>query len=47
MRNGDTIESLAQQMRGVDQPMQLLMILNGIEPGTALAPGSHIKIVTD
>lgn len=47
VRNGDTIETLAQQMRGVDQPTQLLMILNGIEPGTVPAPGSHIKIVTD
>ncbi len=44
---GDTIETLAQRMRGVDQPVQLLMILNGIEPGTNLAPGSHLKIITD
>ncbi len=45
--NDDTIDTLAQQMRGTDRPADLLRILNSIEPGTNPAPGSRIKIVTD
>ena len=45
--NSDTITSLAARMRGVDRPEELLLILNGIDPGTALVPGSSIKIATD
>lgn len=43
----DTVASLAARMRGVDRPEELLLILNGIDPGTALVPGSSIKIATD
>ena len=43
---GATVEGLAQQMRGVDRPAELLMILNAIEPG-AITPGSRVKIVVD
>jgi predicted Zn-dependent protease len=44
---GATVASLAQQMRGVDRPAELLQILNAIEPGATIAPGSRIKIVVD
>jgi predicted Zn-dependent protease len=46
-RPGDTIATLAQQMRGIDRPAELLPILNAIEPGATIAPGSHIKIIVD
>ncbi len=47
VRSGDTVASLAARMRGVDRPEELLLILNGLEPGAALTPGSKIKIATD
>ena len=43
----DTMASLAAQMSGGVDPTELLVILNGLEPGTLLTPGSRIKIVTD
>ena len=45
--SNDTIAVLAARMRGVDRPEELLVILNGIDPGAAPAPGSKIKIATD
>ena len=44
---GATVDGLAQQMRGVDRPAELLSILNAIEPGATIAPGSRVKIVLD
>jgi predicted Zn-dependent protease len=45
--SNDNVASLAARMRGVDRPQELLLILNGIDPGTALVLGSSIKIATD
>ena len=46
-RPGDTADSLARQMRGVDRPRELFRVLNGIGPGAAIAPGTKVKIVSD
>ena len=45
--NSDTVASLAARMRGVDRPEELVLILNGLNPGATLTPGSRIKIATD
>jgi predicted Zn-dependent protease len=44
---GATSQSLSQQMRGVDRPELLFSILNAIEPGASVAPGSQVKIIVD
>ena len=44
---GDTPESIAARMSGVDRPRQLFMVLNELKPGQAIAPGTRMKIVTD
>ena len=43
----DTFAGVASRMRGVDDPADLLAILNALEPGTLPEPGSRKKIVTD
>ena len=46
VRPGDTPEAFAAAMAGVAQnPLDLFLVLNGFEPGTALVPGSTVKIV--
>jgi predicted Zn-dependent protease len=40
-----TMEALAARMRLVDQPVDWLMALNGLLPGTTLRPGQKIKIL--
>jgi len=40
-----TMEALAARMRLVDQPVDWLMALNGLTPGTRLQPGQKIKIL--
>jgi predicted Zn-dependent protease len=44
---GATSQSLSQQMRGVDRPELLFSILNAIEPGASVAPGSQVKTIVD
>ena len=46
-RAGDTDETLAARMSGVDRPRELFRVLNHVAPGTSIAPGTKIKIVTD
>ena len=43
---GDTPDSLAAKMAGVDNPSVLFRILNGLEAGGALSVGDIVKIVT-
>ncbi|MEP2761302.1 MAG: M48 family metalloprotease [Hyphomicrobiales bacterium] len=45
--NGDTVASLASQMRGVDRKRNLFLILNAIQDGASLRPGSLVKVVVD
>lgn len=44
---GDTAESLATRMVGVDRAVERFLILNGLERGQALTPGDRYKIVTE
>ena len=34
-------------MSGVDRSRELFRVLNHVAPGTSIAPGTKIKIVTD
>lgn len=47
VRNGDTVSSVSAQMEGVDRKRNLFLILNGIQEGSELRPGSLVKIVVD
>lgn len=44
---GDTVSSLAAQMRGVDRKVDLFRLLNAIAPGAVLNPGEKVKVVSD
>lgn len=44
---GATADALAQRMRGVERPLDLFLLLNGLERGAALAPGETYKIVVE
>lgn len=45
--SGSTAATLAQSMRGVDNPLELFLVLNGLDAATAIPAGSRVKIVTD
>ena len=47
IKQGDTITSLAGQMRGVERKVELFMLLNAIAQGADLTPGQQVKIITD
>lgn len=47
VRPGDTVSSLSARMEGVDRKRSLFLILNGIQEGAELRPGSLVKIVVD
>ena len=44
---GDSVETFARRMRGVDRPLELFRVLNDLEPDARLVPGSKVKIVDD
>jgi predicted Zn-dependent protease len=44
---GETIEKLASRMAIADHPAERFRVLNGIEPGDRLKPGSEVKIVVE
>ncbi|MBL8588858.1 MAG: M48 family metalloprotease [Methylobacteriaceae bacterium] len=44
---GAGAEALARRMQGVDRPLDLFLLLNGLERGAALAPGETYKIVVE
>ncbi len=44
---GDTVEKLASRMALSDRAAERFRILNGIEPGDRLKPGSKVKIVVE
>ena len=46
-RAGDTQDSLAARMSGVDRPRELFRVLNELSPGAPIAAGTKVKIVTD
>jgi predicted Zn-dependent protease len=44
---GDTVEKLATRMAVADRPVERFRVLNGLEPGERLKPGSEVKIVVE
>jgi predicted Zn-dependent protease len=44
---GDTIEKLASRMAGTDRAVERFRVLNGLNPGDKLKPGSEVKIVVE
>jgi predicted Zn-dependent protease len=44
---GDTEDTLARRMRGVERPRDLFRILNGLDAGVVLAPGMMVKYVAE
>ena len=44
---GDTMESLASRMQGVDRPMDRFRVLNGFDSRSAVKPRERVKIVVD
>ncbi|MHB2169473.1 M48 family metalloprotease [Alsobacter sp. R-9] len=44
---GDTAESIAARMGGLDRPVERFMVLNGLDRGGALKPGQTYKIVVE
>jgi predicted Zn-dependent protease len=44
---GDSVETLAGRMQGVDRPLERFLLLNGLERGDALAVGQRYKIVVE
>ncbi|MEO8668129.1 MAG: M48 family metalloprotease [Bauldia sp.] len=47
VKAGDTDQSLARRMRGVERPLELFRALNEIEPGAPLTPGRSVKVVQE
>jgi predicted Zn-dependent protease len=44
---GDTDAIIARRMHGVDRPLDLFRVLNDLQPGVAIQPGTKLKIVDD
>jgi len=44
---GDTVEKLASRMAVTDRAVERFRVLNGLEAGDRLKPGSEVKIVVD
>ncbi|NVN85759.1 MAG: M48 family metalloprotease [Rhodopseudomonas sp.] len=44
---GDTVESLAHRMAGVDRPMDRFRLLNGLDAHATVKPRDRVKIVVD
>lgn len=44
---GDNLGRIAARMRGTEQPLKLLRVLNGLGPGDMPEPGTVIKIVNE
>jgi predicted Zn-dependent protease len=47
VRPGDTVESLASRMRVDQAPVERFLVLNGLEAGAQLRPGTRLKLVGD
>ena len=43
----DTVEKLASRMAVPDRPVERFRVLNGLNPGDTLRPGSEVKIVVE
>ena len=47
VRPGDTVESMARRMQGVDRPLERFRIINGLDQRASLRPNDRVKIVVD
>jgi len=47
VKTGDTVDSLARRMDGVDRPADLLRVLNDLKDGALPPAGDKIKIIND
>lgn len=47
VRPGDTVESLAQRMAGLDRPVERFRTLNGLGARDTVKPGARVKIVAE
>ena len=45
VRPGDTVQSLASRMAYRDFKLDRFLSLNGLTPGSRLAPGQKVKVV--
>jgi predicted Zn-dependent protease len=43
----DTVEKLAGRMSVADRAVERFRVLNGLDPGAKLKPGSEVKIVVE
>ena len=44
---GDTVEKLASKMAAADRAVERFRVLNGLDAGDTLKPGSQMKIVVE
>ncbi len=47
VRSGETVQSLAGQMRGVDRKVELFRLINALSAGESVSAGDKVKIITD
>ena len=47
VRSGETVQSLANQMRGVDRKVELFRLINALAAGESVSAGDKVKIITD
>ena len=47
MQPGDTVESLAHRMTGVDRPVERFRVLNGLDAHAQVKVRDKVKIVVD
>ncbi len=47
VQSGDSVESLARRMGGVDHPEARFRMLNGLDANARVKPGERVKIVVD
>jgi predicted Zn-dependent protease len=46
-QSGESARTMAARMRGVSKPLELFLILNGMEPGQSIEPGRSYKVVSE
>ncbi len=47
VRSGETVQSLANQMRGVDRKVELFRLINALSAGESVSAGDKVKVITD
>lgn len=47
VRSGETVQSLANLMQGVDRKVELFRLINALPAGAAVSAGDKVKIITD